>query len=69
MAVKVAVAAKDADIAHMQRQLAELEEQAQTELGDMHEELLEMRQACHALELALNESEIKRSVHSHAEPS
>ena len=63
MAVKLAVAAKDADIARMQRQLAELEEQAQAELGDMHEELLEMRQACHALEIALNESEIKRLVH------
>ena len=59
MAVALAVAPKDSQIGALQRQFEELEQQAQNELGDMHEELLEMRQACHSLELALTESEAK----------
>lgn len=59
MAVALAVAPKNSEIGALQRQLYELEAQVQNELGEMHEELLEMRQACHLLELALNESEAK----------
>jgi len=34
--------------------------QAQQELEEMHTELLEMRQTCHQMELALTESESKK---------
>ena len=51
---------KDLQIADMERQLVQLESQAQAELEDLHEELLEMRQTCHQREVALSESEAKR---------
>lgn len=60
MAVAVAVAAKDAEIAGLQRELLDLELQAQEEIGEMHEELLEMRRSHQAVELALKDSEQKR---------
>lgn len=45
----------------VKRQLEQLEIQAQLELEELHEELLEMRRTCHKLEAALNESEGRRS--------
>lgn len=52
--------AKDAQITELRQQLEQLEVQAQAELEELHEELLEMRQTCQKLEVALNESEGKR---------
>ena len=52
--------AKDAQITELMQQLEQLEVQAQAELEELHEELLDMRQTCQKLEVALNESEGKR---------
>ena len=51
---------KDAQITELRQQLEQLEGQAQAELEELHEELLEMRQTCQKMEVALNESEAKR---------
>ena len=51
---------KDAQITELRHQLEQLEVQAQAELEELHEEMLEMRQTCQKMEVALNESEAKR---------
>ena len=51
---------KDNEISGLKQQLEQLELQAQAELEELHEELLEMRQTCQKMEVALNESEAKR---------
>ena len=51
---------KDKEIVELRQHLEQLELQAQAELEELHEELLEMRQTCQKMEVALNESEAKR---------
>lgn len=51
---------KDAYILILQRNMEQLETQAQAELEELHVELLKMRTTCHKLEVGLNESEAKR---------
>ena len=52
--------ARDGHIGDMQRQMEDMEAQAQAELDSMHSQLLQLRQQLHQLQLALNESESKR---------
>lgn len=57
--------ARDGHIGDMQRQMEDMEAQAQAELDGMHSQLLQLRQQLHQLQLALNESESKRWLLSH----
>ena len=61
-AVRLATVEANAEAARLKRAIAELEARALTELNEMHEELLEMREACYKLEQALEDFESKRCV-------
>lgn len=51
---------QQAEVAALRKQCAAMEARAITELDGMHEELLEMREACVHLEQALADSEARR---------
>ena len=59
-AVRLATAQADVEITRLKSACSDLEQRALSELNEMHDELLDMREACYKLEIALEDSESKR---------